>query len=82
MSPISMLTNRTVWQNANIGTLLKWAYQTFLAATHLINHTHTKLLDYDTLVHHLLVATPDYSSFQVFACVCWPNLRSYNSHKL
>jgi hypothetical protein len=61
---------------------LKFWDQTFLAATHLINHTHTKLLEYDTLVHRLLVATPDYSSFQVFGCVCWSNLRSYNSHKI
>jgi hypothetical protein len=47
------------------------------------NKSHpTKLLAYDTPIHCLLGATPDYSNLQVFGCACWPNLRPYNSHKL
>jgi hypothetical protein len=61
---------------------LKYWDEAFLAATYLINRTPSKLLDYDTPLHRLLGATPDYSSFRVFGCACWPNLRPYNSHKL
>jgi hypothetical protein len=60
---------------------LKYWDEAFLAATYLINRTPTKVLDYDTL-HKLLGTTPDYSNFHVFGCACWPNLRSYNAHKL
>jgi hypothetical protein len=61
---------------------LKYWDEAFLAAAYLINRTPTKLLSHDTPLHHLLGATPDYSSFCVFGCACWPNLRPYNSHKL
>jgi hypothetical protein len=61
---------------------LKYWDEAFLTATYLINCTPTKLLNYDTPIHTLLGATPDYSSFRVFGCACWPNLRPYNSHKL
>jgi hypothetical protein len=54
----------------------------FLAVIYLINRTPTKLLSYDTPLHRLLGVTPDYSSFRVFWCACWPNLHPYNSHKL
>jgi hypothetical protein len=37
----------------------------FLVVVYLINHTPTKLLSYDTPLHHLLEDTPDYSSFCV-----------------
>jgi hypothetical protein len=61
---------------------LKYWDEAFLVATYLINRTPTKLLNYDTPLFKLLGATPDYSSFRVFGCACWPNLRPYNSHKL
>jgi hypothetical protein len=61
---------------------LKYWDEAFLAATYLINRTPAKLLNFDTPLHMLVGATPDYSSFRVFGCACWPNLRSYNSHKL
>jgi hypothetical protein len=61
---------------------LKYWDEAFLAAVYLINLTPTKLLSYDTPLHRLLGATPDYSSFHVFGCACWPNLCPYNSHKL
>jgi hypothetical protein len=56
--------------------------EAFLAATYLINRTPTKLLPYYTPLHTLLDVNHDYSSFRVFGCECWPNLRPYNSHKL
>jgi hypothetical protein len=61
---------------------LKYWYEAFLVAVYIINRTRTKLLSYDTPLHRLLGATPDYSSFHVFGCACWPNLHPYNSHKL
>jgi hypothetical protein len=61
---------------------LKFWDQTFLVATHLINHTPTNILDYDTPLHRLLGATPDYTNLCVFGCACWSNLRPYNSYKL
>ena len=61
---------------------LKYWDEAFLVATYLINRIPTKLLSYDTPLHKLLGATPDYSHFRVFGCACWPNLRPYNSHKL
>jgi hypothetical protein len=61
---------------------LKYCDEAFLAATCLINQTPTKLLSYNTPLHKLLGAAPDYSSLRVFDCACWPNLHLYNSHKL
>jgi hypothetical protein len=34
----------------------------FLTATHLINRTPTKVIDFDTPLHRLLGAKPDYSN--------------------
>jgi hypothetical protein len=61
---------------------LKYWDEAFLAATYLINHTPTKILAYDTPLHKLMGATQNYSSFRVFGCACWSNLRPYNFHKL
>jgi hypothetical protein len=61
---------------------LKYWDETFLAAVYLINYTPTKLLSYNTLSSSSSKSHLDYSSFHVFWCVCWHNLRSYNSHKL
>jgi hypothetical protein len=49
---------------------LKYWDEAFLAMTYLINRTPTKLLAYDTPLHKLLDATPDYSSFRVFGYAC------------
>lgn len=67
---------------ANASMPLKYWDQAFLTTTHLINRTPTKLLDYDTPLHQLLGAAPDYSTLRVFGCACWSNLRPYNSQKL
>jgi hypothetical protein len=57
---------------------LKYWDESFLVAVYLINCTPMRLLSYDTSLHQLLGATPDYSSFCVFGCACWPNLCPYN----
>jgi hypothetical protein len=49
---------------------LKYWDEVFLDATYLINRTPTKLLQFDTPLHTLLGAKPDYSSFRVFGCAC------------
>jgi hypothetical protein len=67
---------------ANTSLPLKFWDQYFLTATHLINRTPSKKLDYDTPLHRLLGATMDYTNLHVFGCACWPNLRLYASHKL
>jgi hypothetical protein len=61
---------------------LKYWDEAFLVATYLINRIPTKLLSYDTPLHKLLGAAPDYLSLCVFGCVCWPNLHPYNSYKI
>jgi hypothetical protein len=64
---------------ANASMPLKYWDHAFLMATHLINHTPTKLLAYDTPLHRLLGATPDYSTLRAFGCACWLNL--HKGHK-
>jgi hypothetical protein len=41
---------------------LKYWDEVFLPVTHLINRTPTKVLNFDTPIHRLLGATPDYMS--------------------
>jgi hypothetical protein len=53
---------------------LKYWDEAFLTSTYLINRTPTKLLNFDTPIHCLLNATPDYSSLRTFGCACWLNL--------
>jgi histone deacetylase 1/2 len=62
--------------------LLKVWDEAFLAATYLINHTPSKVLNYATPLERLFNQTPDYTSLRVFGCACYPNLLSYNRHKL
>lgn len=61
---------------------LKFWDEAFLAAAYLINRTPTKILNLDTPFERLFHKQPDYSVLRIFGCVCWPNLRPYNSHKL
>jgi hypothetical protein len=67
---------------AHASMLLKYWDEAFLATTFLINHTPTKLLSYDTPLYKLIGVSPDYTSFWVFGCAFWLNLRPYNSYKL
>jgi hypothetical protein len=61
---------------------LKFWGDAFISATYLINRIPSKVLSYDMPLHHLFQKQPDYSLFRTFECVCWPNLRPYNNHKL
>jgi hypothetical protein len=67
---------------ANTSMPLKYWDQVFLTATHLINRTPPKVIDYDTPIHCLLRAQLNYSTLRVFGCAYWPNLRLYNSNKV
>jgi IS30 family transposase len=55
---------------ANVPMPLKYWDQAFLTATHLINRTPTKILNYDTPLHRLLGVQPDYSNLRIFGCAC------------
>ena len=61
---------------------LKFWDEAFLTATYLINHTPTRVLDFSSPFTRLFKEKPNYSFPRVFGCVCWPNLRPYNKHKL
>ncbi len=61
---------------------LKYWDEAFLAATHIINRIPSRILQYDTPLKRLFNHKPNYSSFRIFGCACWPNLRPYNAHKL
>jgi hypothetical protein len=51
---------------ANASVPLKFWDQDFLMTIHLINRTPSKVISYDTPLHRLLGATPDYSNLRVF----------------
>jgi hypothetical protein len=61
---------------------LKFWDEAFLAATFPINRIPSKVINFDTPLERLFHTRPDYSSFRVFGCACWPNLRPYNKQKL
>jgi hypothetical protein len=61
---------------------LKYWDETFATAAYLINRTPSKVIKYQTPIHKLSGATPNYSHMRVFGCACWPNLRPFNPRKL
>jgi hypothetical protein len=61
---------------------LKYWDEAFLAATFLINRTPSKVINYSTPLEHLFKVKPNFQSFQIFGCACWPHLRPFNTHKL
>jgi hypothetical protein len=61
---------------------LKYWDEAFLAATFLINHTPSKVINSISPLEHLFHVKPNYSSLRIFGCACWPHLRSFNSRKL
>jgi hypothetical protein len=61
---------------------LKFWDEAFIAATYLINHLPTKVLDFATPLETLFHEKMNYSGLQTFGCACWPNLRPFNTHKL
>jgi hypothetical protein len=60
---------------------LKFWDEAITTATYLINCTPSKVLNFATPLERLFNQQPDYSFLKTFGCACWPNLRSYNTHK-
>lgn len=61
---------------------LKFWWEAFLTAVHLINFLPSSTL-YNSCPHSLLYnVLPDYTKLKVFGCTCFPYLRPYNKHKL
>jgi hypothetical protein len=54
----------------------------FSIACYLINRMPTPLRKNKSPFETLFKRIPDYKFLRTFVCVCWPNLRLYNSHKL
>lgn len=58
-----------------------WAYA-FSSAVYLINRLPTDDLKQQTPHERLFNTVPDYNWLKVFGCLCFSNLRPFNSHKL
>jgi hypothetical protein len=67
---------------AHASMLLKFWDEAFLTATFLINRLPTPVLHHMSPIEKLFATKPAYSFLRTFGCVCWPNLRPYNTHKL
>jgi len=61
---------------------LKFWDEAFLTAVFLINRLPSKVIQNSTPFERLLGHKPDYSFLRTFGCVCWPNLRPYNTRKV
>ena len=61
---------------------LKYWDEAFIDATYLINRLPSKVIGYTTPLERWFHQKPDYNSLKVFGCVCYPNLRPYDHHKL
>ncbi len=62
--------------------LFRFWDDTFQMACYLINRLPTKLLHNISPFEKLFNTSPNHSFLKKFGCACWPNLRSYNTHKL
>jgi hypothetical protein len=61
---------------------LKFWDEAFLTAIFLINRLLTPVLLHMSPIEKLFTTKHAYSFPRTFGCVCWPNLRPYNTHKL
>lgn len=61
---------------------LKYKDEAFLSAVHIINRLPSPNLSNISPFQLLFQSPPTYDHLKVFGCVCFPNLRPYNSHKL
>lgn len=61
---------------------IKYWFEAIATAIFLINRMPSLILQnpspYEVLFHH----SPDYTSFKVFGCQCFPWLQPYTTHKL
>jgi hypothetical protein len=53
---------------------LKYWDEAFLAATFLINHTPSKVINYSTSLECLFKVKQNFQSLRIFGCACWPHL--------
>jgi hypothetical protein len=60
---------------------LKFWDDAFSTACYLINHMPTSVLKNYSPFETLFKCYPDYTFLRTFGCLCWPNLRPYNSNK-
>lgn len=67
---------------ANASMPLKFWDEASLTATYLMNIRPSKVINFENPITCLFGISPDYKSFRVFGCACWPNLRPYNTRKL
>jgi hypothetical protein len=61
---------------------LKYWDEVFLAATYFINRLPTIVLDLSSPLEQFFHEKTNYSGLRTFGCVCWPNIRPFNTHKL
>jgi hypothetical protein len=61
---------------------LKFWDEAFVSTAFLINRFPTPVLDYSSPLEKLFQTKSAYSFLCTFGCVCWPHLRTYNTHKL
>ena len=61
---------------------LKFWDEAFLTASYLINRVSSPIIKNSTPLERIFQHKPDYDTFRIFGCACWPNLHPYNSHKL
>ena len=54
----------------------------FQTTCYLIDRLPTSILKNQSPFEKNFHQAPNYNFLRVFGCSCWPNLRSYNSHKL
>ena len=60
---------------------LKYWWEAFEVAVYLINRLPTPVLQNYSLFEQLYRCFPDHTFLKVFGSTCYPNLRSYNTHK-
>lgn len=61
---------------------LKYWDETFLSCVHIINRFPSPNLSHNSPYQIIFHTPPTYTHLKIFGCVCFPNLRPYNTHKL
>lgn len=61
---------------------MKYWDDAFTTKVFIINQLPSKVLKYNIPLEQLFKQKPDFTTFRVFGCLCYPILRPYNKHKL
>lgn len=61
---------------------LPYWLEAFRTSAFFINLMPSKVIKNDSPLHRLFGTNPNYAFLKSFGCLCFPCLRSYNSHKL